>query len=167
MSKSIQIRKAKRKRYFTSLSDRALSYLYPIFLLALEWFLRLAFQLNTQEFIGPTLAATSVGLVIPLITFRSAKGLSDENGRTLPPEILEQIRKLEESGAKLASGESVIFANLCFLISLIFTLAWVATIIIETKFPTSTFFFGLSFSYLLGVFCFIVGLFLSEVKEFL
>jgi hypothetical protein len=146
----MSIKKTKRKRYFTSLSDRALSYLYPIFLLALEWFLRLAFQLNTQEFVGPTLAATSVGLVIPLIAFRSAKGLSDENGNKLPPEILEQLRRLEESGAKLVSGESVIFANLCFLMSLLFTLAWVATI-----------------SYLLGVFCFVLGLFLSEMKEFL
>lgn len=141
--------------------------MYPIFLLMLEWFLRIAFQLDTEEFIGPTLAATSIGLVIPLVTFRSSKGLTDENGDELSPELLEQIRRLEESGASVASGESTIFANICFVISLMFTLGWVATIVIEANTPSSVFFLGLSPSYLIGLSCFLVGLFLSEIKEFL
>jgi hypothetical protein len=167
MNKSVQPKKRNQKRYLAALSDRALSYLYPVFLLGLEWFLRLAFQLDTEEFIGPTLAATSVGMVIPLITFRSARGLSDENGNKLSPETLSQIRRLEESGAKLVSVESVIFGNICFLISLFFTLAWIAAIVIETGSSTAGSFLGISSSYLLGLACFLVGLFLSEIKEFL
>ncbi|MEM8640417.1 MAG: hypothetical protein AAGG51_16610 [Cyanobacteria bacterium P01_G01_bin.54] len=165
--KPIQITQGKRKRYLAALSDRALSYSYPFFLLALEWFLRIAFGLNTEEFIGPTLAATSVGMVIPLITFKSTKGLSDENGNKLSQETLDQLKKLEESGATYVSSESVIFSNVCFVVSLVFTLIWITTIVIGTESPVMENFPGIPSSYLLGFACFIVGLFLSEVKEFL
>ena len=149
--------------YFVSFSDRFLSYSYPFFLLALEWFLRLAFQLDTQEFVGPTLAATSVGMVIPMISYRSVKGLSN----ILSEETVQDIKKLEEMGAKIECGRSVVFRNFCFVAALFFTLTWVATIVISTKFPTMGSLGGHSLSYVLGLACYLLGFLLSEIKEFI
>jgi hypothetical protein len=154
--------KRRKNEYLVSFSDRFLSYLYPIFLLALEWFLRLAFQLDTQEFVGPTLAATSVGMVIPMISYRSAKGISN----SLSEETIQQIKKLEEMGAKIECGRSIVFRNFCFVVALFFTLIWVATIVISTKFPTTGNLWGWSLSYILGFACYFLGFLLSEIKEF-
>jgi hypothetical protein len=159
--------KKKRSDYLVSLSDRSLSYFYPIFLVALEWFLRIAFQLDTQEFVGPTLAATSVGMIIPIISYRSSKALSDATGGTLPEEVTKQIKKLEEMGARVECGRSIVFRNICLMAALIFTLVWISTIVITTKkFPAINELWGISISYMLGLACYFLGFLLSEMKEF-
>ena len=149
--------KTKKSSYFVSFSERLLSYFYPIFLLVIEWFLRFAFQLDTQAFIGPTLTATSIGMTISLTTFKSNKGLSED--------IIEQVKRLEEKGVRIETSRSIIFRNSCFLITLFLTIVWISTLVISVKFTGSKF-WKFPLSYFLGLFCYFIGFITSEIKEF-
>lgn len=138
--------------------ERLPGYVFPLFLVALEWALRFAFQLSTQEFVGPTLASTGVGLTISLTSYKSRKTL--ENA---PAEIRNYI---EEHNYTVDSASSRFFRVFCWITTLVLTIFWVATLIISTKFATMTYWIFPA-HYYLGFLSYILGFALSELKEVL
>ena len=143
-------------KYFASLSERATQYLFPLFLLAVEWFLRDAFRLSTQEFIGPTLAATGVGMTITLTSYEGNKLL-----QSIPSEIKEYA---ERNNLRVETTKSGVFRNMCWIVTLVLTLLWIWSITLSTQHPNSTLWIFPT-HYYPGFGSYIFSLFLSELKE--
>jgi hypothetical protein len=51
--------------------NRVLIYTFPFFLLVMEWLLRVSMQIDSREFVGPTIAAAALGLLLPLTAFKN------------------------------------------------------------------------------------------------
>lgn len=143
--------------YLVSFSERTPGYLFPFFLLTLEWVLRSAFQLNTQEFIGPTLAATGVGMVISLTSYRSCKMVPENTPANIKKYILENKLRVE---TKL----SIFFKNLCWTLTFILILLWIWSIILSTQSPNDILWLFPK-QYYPGIASFFIGFVLSEIKE--
>jgi hypothetical protein len=46
--------------------NRLLIYTFPFLLLVMEWLLRISLQVDSKEFVAPTIAAAALGLLLPL-----------------------------------------------------------------------------------------------------
>lgn len=162
------------KSYIESLPKRLIVYIYPIFLFIIELTLKFIFNVDTLKFIVPTLTATSIGITLPLITFTSTKKWSVDK------ETIEQMKQLENKGLIVEDRTSSAFRSVCSLITLILTIIWVISIIfssidITNYHPSSLessilpFYISNIFTsnYFLGLFCYFVGLVVSEIKEFI
>jgi hypothetical protein len=148
--------KEKSKEYLASLSERIPGYLFPFFLLILELILRYAFNLNTQEFIGPTLAATGVGMIMSLTAHRSNK-----IPRVVPQEV-EQF--LKEKKLTIEPYSVKVFRSICWTLTLVLTILWVVSITLSIKFPSNTM-LSLPTHYYPGFMSYVIAFVLSEVKE--
>lgn len=140
----------------TAFFERMPIYFFPLFLLSLEWSLRFAFKLNTQEFIGPTLAATGVGMTISLTSYKSRKVL-----KSIPAELKTYIL---ENDMTVDTGTTRFFRNLCWVFTLTLTAFWIGAIIISTQFGALSY-WRIPLHYWIGGLSYLMGLILSEVKE--
>jgi hypothetical protein len=60
------------------MSNRILIYTFPFFLIAMEWLLRISLRVDSREFVGPTIAAAALGLLLPLTGLKNREfALSD------------------------------------------------------------------------------------------
>lgn len=145
-------------RYLVVWSERAPGYLFPFFLLTVEVILRDAFQLNTSEFIGPTLAAAGAGMVIYLVSYHDCN--------ILPSDIPEEVKTYLSQNDKyrLETNLSILFRNFCLIVTLILTLLWIWAIILSTQSPDLMWWF-FPVHYYPGMASYILGAILSEVKE--
>lgn len=145
-------------RYLIFLFERAPSYFFPFFLLMVESILRDAFQLNTKEFIGPTLAATGAGMVIYLVSYHECK--------LLPPNLPQPVAQYlnQNDNYRLETNLSVFFRSLCLIVTLALTLLWIWTIILSTQSPDLMWWIFPA-HYYPGAVSYMLGFILSEVKE--
>jgi len=156
------------------LPKRLIVYIYPIFLFIIELTLRFIFNVDTLKFIVPTLTATSIGITLPLTTFTSTKRWSVDK------ETIEQMKELENKGLIVEDKTSSAFRNFCLLITLVLTVIWLISIIFSSinisiyhpsTLESSVLPFNISniftSSYILGFFCYFLGLLVSEIKEFI
>ena len=150
-------RKRQIPKKLVSFSDRFVGYLFPFFLLVLEGVLRSAFELDTREFIGPTLAATGVGMVISLTSYQSDKSIPEQ----IPKDIKKYIR---ENDLRVETKRSILYKNLSWIFTFILVLLWIWSLILSTKFSNSTIWIFPS-QYYPGIGSYLVGFILTEIKE--
>jgi hypothetical protein len=66
------------------MSNRALIYTFPFFLVLMEWLLRTSLRVDSREFVGPTIAAAALGLLLPLTGLKNREfALSDKTRRQI------------------------------------------------------------------------------------
>ena len=66
------------------MSNRVLIYTFPFFLLVMEWLLRVSLAIDSREFVGPTIAAAALGLLLPLTGLKNREfALSDRTKRQI------------------------------------------------------------------------------------
>jgi hypothetical protein len=66
------------------MSNRVLIYTFPFFLLVMEWLLRVSLAIDSRDFIGPTIAAAALGLLLPLTGLKNREfALSDGTKRQI------------------------------------------------------------------------------------
>jgi hypothetical protein len=64
------------------MSNRVLIYTFPFFLALMEWLLRTSLRVESKEFVGPTIAAAALGLLLPLTGLKNHEfALSDSTRR--------------------------------------------------------------------------------------
>jgi len=144
------------RQYLASFSERVPGYLFPLFLLFLEMFLRFAFNLNTKEFIGPTLSATGVGMIMSLTTHKSTK---------LPANIPQDVTNfIKDHNLTIEPVAVKVFKSVCWALILVLTLLWLGSIILSTRYPNEVWIYFPA-HYYPGFLSFIIGFILSEVKE--
>jgi hypothetical protein len=124
------------------LGDRAIVYLFPAYLLAIEVFLRSALSLDSEAFIGPVLASIGLGFIIPLTIPRSAIVNRDET--TL-------------------SNKERRFIQICWIFILTLTVFWIWSLFLST-FPKKHW-WVLHAGYYPGILSCVLGIALSEIKE--
>lgn len=154
--------------YLFSLSDRIVGYFFPVFLLLLESFLRSAFQINTRDFIGPTLASVGVGMIIPLTSYRSPEvKLSPLNTPTEAIDLLtrpEFTNLIKQRLLFVETQKARVFKNFCWFIIFVLVLLWVYSITLSTKSPSELLWIYPK-HYYPGIISYTTGVILSEVKE--
>ena len=129
---------------------RILTYGFVFFLIFLEWLLRTLSNVDSQEFMGPTLAAAGIGLLVPLTTAKNkAASLSSNTQQQILGYIV--ISKKEQTMV------GVIWIFLFLLLT-----CWTYDLcLIGKKCPAV---FGISPLWLGGI-AYFVAVILSEVKE--
>jgi hypothetical protein len=149
-------------RYLRSVLDRALVYLFPFFLLFLEIILRDAFKVNARDFIGPTLAATGVGLVIPLTGHKSTKLNQSLPG--IDKKLLGKLQELQAQGFTIEPKSLRTFRSACWVIAFLLIAAWIWTVT-QSLNADAPLWGPFPDHYYVGMASFVLGLLMSEVKE--
>ncbi len=133
-----------------TLLERLPIYILPVALVVLEWVIRSAFAIDTQAFIGPSLASIGIGLVMPLTT-----------RRTVEFDIPTQFEAmLEQKGWAVVSTQEQRFIQICWVSIPILMAMWAVTLYASTKFPLQ-YWRNLA----LGTVNFMAGILLSEARE--
>ena len=145
-------------KYLASLSERAVIYIFPLFLLLIEVFFRFAFETDTQSFIGPTLASFGIGLVLPLTIYSKPHNLTLNN---LPPSL---IQKLTSGEITIITAREKIFVNICWIMIICFTALWMWSLVLATKY-SNLLWLSLPAHYYPGLINYLLGFVFSEVKE--
>jgi hypothetical protein len=57
--------------------NRVLIYAFPFILLVIEWVLRVSLVIDSREFVGPTIAAAALGLLLPLTGLKQREHSED------------------------------------------------------------------------------------------
>ncbi len=148
--------------YLAFLTDRLPSYFFPIFLLLVEWFLRSAFKLNTQEFIGPTLASAGAGMLITLTNFK------DKSQKAVPENLPPDLKRfVTDNGYKLELAgidKTRVFSNISWIFTFLLTLLWIWSITLSTQSP-SLMLGAFPAHYYPGAASYLLGLMFSEIRE--
>src|SRR5438105_862607 len=102
--------------YLGALLERAPIYVYPLLLLLIERVLREAYHVDAQAFIGPTLAGTGIGLILPLTSHTSNKAMAKLSRRTQML-LHGQSLRVESLGLR-------VFKSVCWILTLAVTGLW-------------------------------------------
>src|SRR4051812_93850 len=97
---------------------RILIYGYPFYLVSLEYLLRQAIKLESEAFIGPTLAAVGISLLLPLIVpkkrdFHFSKKTMD---------------RIEAIGGKIIHKRESILIDLVWTLIIVLTALWACSL---------------------------------------
>jgi hypothetical protein len=127
-----------------------------------EWFLRSAFKLSTQEFIGPTLASAGAGMLITLTNFK------DKSQKAVPENLPPDLKKfVTDNGYKLESAgidKARVFSNISWIFTFLLTLLWIWSITLSTQSP-SLMLGAFPAHYYPGAASYLIGLMFSEIRE--
>jgi hypothetical protein len=129
---------------------RILAYGFAFFLLFLEWLLRKLANIDSHEFMGPTLAAAGVGFLVPLTTAKNKLS-------TLPTST-----QLQLNGYYVISSREQIFVDLSRMFLFVLVASWAYDLFLVCT--RSAGFLGLS-PVVLGLITYFVAVVLAEVKE--
>lgn len=145
-----------------SIAERLPIYIYPLFLLMIEYILRSLGSLEIQPFIGPTLAAVGTSLVLPLII---RKPLTVEKLKKYP-QIVRQLDRAHQQ--KLPVGylppAEITFIYICLSFIFILTGIWAVALYLSIKFPDELLWIVPS-NYIPGFINYFIGVVLSEIRE--
>jgi hypothetical protein len=129
---------------------RVLAYGFAFFLLLLEWVFRKLANLNSHEFIGPTLAAAGVGFLVPLIS-----------PKTVVPTLPEEAKK-QLDGYYIIPKKQQRLVEITLLFLFLLIASWVYDLYLVCK-PTSGL-LGIS-PISLGLVTYLAAVVLAEIKE--
>lgn len=125
-----------------------LIYGFPLMLLGFEWGLRTLLIVDSQGFIGPTLAAAGLSYLVPL---------------TKPKVVSMNIP--EHPGAMATSrSDQEILIPLVFILIFLFLFAWTLTCYVSIKHPNDMI-FGLSTHLAIGGAVYVISLVMIFFKE--
>jgi len=129
---------------------RVLAYGFAFYLLFLEWLMRALSNIDSHDFVGPTLAAAGVGFIVPLTTAKnSLLNFSNDTQQQL-------------NGYYAISKREQIAVDVLRLFLLVLTVSWAYDVYLVIK--KSSGLFGIS-AVRLGFITYFTAVILSEVKE--
>ncbi|HEX3102960.1 MAG TPA: hypothetical protein VHQ22_00825 [Terriglobales bacterium] len=133
---------------------RVLVYGFPAFLLFFEWLLRTAlhssFQVDSHEFMGPTLAAVGVGFLLPLTAHKDRVA------------VLDAQTQKALSGYQVISKREATFVGFVWIFIFVLTAGWAYDLYLSCTHTSG--FKGLG-QLSLGLGDYFVGIVMSEIKE--
>ena len=136
------------------MTKRILIYGFPFFLIALERVLRTALNLNSETFMGPTLAAVGVSFLLSLIVPKSRElGLSQET-----------LSEIDRQGIIVIPRNEQILIDLVWVFIFTLTASWAYCLYLSCITPTSTW-LKIPAYQILGFGNYFVGVLFSEIKE--
>ncbi|MCP4373229.1 MAG: hypothetical protein GY797_34760 [Deltaproteobacteria bacterium] len=107
---------------------KILIYGFPVILMIIEFILRASLALDTQIFIGPTLASVGIGFVIPLVAPKEKNfGLTDK-----------KIKEYQTKGIVLRSTRDETFIHFVLILIFVFTISWMSSLYLSSQFPKMT-----------------------------
>lgn len=132
--------------------------------MAVEFFLRLAFKLDTGQFIGPTLASAGAGMLFSLVTYSKSSSVPLPESIPVSPELKEfmasQDLRLEANGVSKVR----VFNNIVIVLTLVVLFCWFVALVLSTQMPQLVW-LSLPVHYYPGFASYLVGLVFSEIKE--
>lgn len=137
------------------MGKRLLTYGFPFFLIFIEFLLRNAYRLDTEEFIGPTLAAVGVSLLLPLIVPKKIEvGLTQQTKQELDQKKVRILYKSEDR-----------FIDIVWIFIFILTACWAYTLYISAQKDHIQMWMTFPNYKVLGFSNYFLGVLFSEVKE--
>lgn len=133
---------------------RILLYGFPVFIILLEILLRSAYSIDSKGLVGPALAATAIGLLLPL-TSQKRRDLQ------LPHAITE---KLKGRGIMIIPKTEKTLIEAVWLILFVFVLAWAYAVYLSCR-QVAGGRFGLTWCQMIGIVTYIIGVVLTEIRE--
>jgi hypothetical protein len=116
--------------------------------------LRQALKLESEAFIGPTLAAVGISLMLPLIVPKK---------RAFPiPKKTVQI--IEERGCRIINKTESVFIDLVWTLIIILTALWAYSLYLSSQKPIDSS-AQLPWYLIIGFFNYFTAVILSEIKE--
>jgi hypothetical protein len=105
------------------MSQRVLIYLFPFILALMEWLLRHGIQVNSAEFLAPTIASAALGLLIPLTGIKNRTFALDETTR----------RQIESLKAVIVPKRERLMINVVWIIILLSLALWGCCLVFTCK----------------------------------
>jgi len=147
--------------WWKSFLDRLPVYIFPAFLVVIEWILRSISSLDTQTFIGPTLAAVGASYLVPLTI---DKPLTQEKQKKFPQVIIDEFEMLRGKGISVRTESEQHFIQFCWVCVLVFTGTWALSLYLSAKFPHNLLWIAPA-SYYPGIVNYFGGIVLCEIRE--
>ena len=137
-----------------SFIQAALIYGFPLYIVLIELLVRAFLAIDTQAFVGPSLAAVGLGFLVPLLHL---KDRASEYGEAVDKEA-------QEKEAILVTKKDLDFLMVVIAILLLLLVLWVVSLVLSVQDPIPR--LGIiPIPYLSGVPSYIIGIVLSVVKE--
>jgi hypothetical protein len=137
--------------YVIGVATRLPAYSFVFFLIFLEWLVRTLSGIDSQEFVGPTLAAAASGVLVPLTTTRSK--LSG-----LPASTQQQMT--QQAGFHVTSDVERALAGIVLFFVFALTFCWAFYLVCKKLNGP----LGVT-PIELGALSYLVACFIAEVKE--
>jgi hypothetical protein len=133
--------------------NRILLYLFPIFLVALEFVFRgtLSLSDDSRTFLGPTLAAAGLGLILPLVVPKRSIPASDE-------------LKARYGNVSIVDKRDKFVIDLSWIFVFVCTAAWVYSLSLSCRQKDVLWWQFPCYIYP-GFFNYAVGIILTEIKD--
>jgi hypothetical protein len=134
------------------MSNRVLIYTFPFFLLVMEWLLRISLQIDSREFVGPTIAAAALGLLLPLTGLKNREFALSEGTK----------RQIEALNAVIVPKRERILVDIVWLTILLSLAVWGGCLVFACKpeqnpIKVSPVYYGLASYFIAVIF--------SEIRE--
>jgi len=136
------------------MTKRILIYGFPFFLIALEYVLRTALSLDSETFMGPTLAAVGISFLLSLIVPKNRE-------LDLSQETQNEIDRL---GIIVVPRGEQILIDLVWVFIFALTASWAYCLYLSCINPSTTW-FKIPAYQLLGYGNYFIGVLFSEIKE--
>ena len=156
---------AKKLPTRTQLIERMPKWLFTFILLGFQRIIRSAAGDSSYMFVGPALAAAGAGLVASLTSFRSPR---------IPVPIPDRIERfMAQYKLSIDSTSAQAYRIWAVLLTFILTMLWALTVKISLNpqaLPIEIFYIAIPVDkaqFYLGMFCYIMGVGFSEIKEIL
>jgi len=133
---------------------RILIYGFPFFLIALEIVFRKALGINSQIFIGPSLAGVGIGFLLSLTTPR-------KRDIPLSPETLDKIKEL---GMVMIPKAEQTLIDIVWIFIFLLTASWFLCLYLSSVSP-QLIFLTMPVYQIIGYANYFVGVIFSEIKE--
>jgi hypothetical protein len=134
------------------MSNRILIYAFPFFLALMEWLLRISLRVDSKEFVGPTIAAAALGLLLPLTGIKNRDFALSEPTR----------RQIEALKAVIVPKRERILVDIVWIVILTSLATWGACLVFACK-PDINPLHVSPFYYALGTY--FLAVIFSEIRE--
>lgn len=137
---------------WSSVHERLPMYVFPAFLILTEWIFRSISSVDTETFIGPTLAAVGAGYVVPLTIMKK---------RNYPQDVVDIMNKY---GLTAQPIREIRFIALCWVFLFFFTGLWLLSLFLSARHFGQNSIVVPEYDYP-GIINYLGGFLLSEVRE--
>lgn len=133
---------------------RTLIYGYPFYLISIEFILRRALKIESEAFIGPTLAAVGISLLLPLIVPKKRDF----------PFTKKTMLRIEKLGVKMIDKRESGFIDLVWSFIFVLTALWAYSLYLSSQRQENSL-VGLPGYLIIGFLNYFIAVVLSEIKE--
>lgn len=141
---------------------RSVNYLLPLFLVAIEWIVRLSSKTDSTDLLGPTLAAVGIGYIIPATVVKTVELHVFDNITEQEKEVI--ATQMRARGLSFVPEKDRNYAIICLIALFAMMVLWLLDIYLVKQRPNLTFIWVKSYIWV-GLLNMIIGFVLSEAKE--